>query len=113
MTSWPIIRPFAPGKNDSKGRNRPMKPDERNDSTFFEEDPFAPPAWLLVALRTVDDEPEEAFQAACVRSAETALALAKLRQASQRTRFSLLSVPALLRSLAAIACVPLEPVVQW
>ena len=57
-----------------------------------------PPGWLLAALQPPAGTP--ALQNAFVRAADAALALTKLRHASQRFGFSFLDVPAYLRGLS-------------
>ncbi len=70
-----------------------------------------PAAWLTQVLAAYEHEPE-AFRVECLRTADLALALFKLRRAAQRSGFALLAVPAYLRSLTAIAEIPLEPLLD-
>jgi hypothetical protein len=70
------------------------------------------PAWLVRALRE-SVSPSDGFLAACERASATGLVLARLQRVSRRMELSLLAAPEYLRSLAAVACVPLEGIVAW
>jgi hypothetical protein len=73
---------------------------------------FPVAAWLPPLLRATEPVPES-FQAECLRAAEVAFTLARMRQASETFPAAPMAVPAFLKGLAAVAKRPLEPVLLW
>lgn len=68
--------------------------------------------WLPALLRAADPVPER-FQAECLRAAEVAFSLARMRQAAETFQAGPATVLAFLAGLAAVAKRPLEPVLRW
>src|SRR5438034_9319263 len=75
-------------------------------------DDSAAPLWLSEALRMAN-VPSETFRPQCLRAAETALSLIKLREAGRRAGFSLTPVCGYLNSLASLTSIRLEPLLEW